>query len=327
MKITKQNTIRTMLLLIILLLIYIPKPSNATTIDAPLYGCDTTQPYYLFCFFRDQHQGMCYAISTDGYFWQPLNNNQPYLVPKIGKEKLMRDPSINLGPDGIYRVVWTTGWHGNSIGFSSSKDLIHWNKERLLPVMKDIEGVKHCWAPEIFYDDLKQQYMVFWSSPVDTVWSIYYTVTKDFKRFSQPKILFSNGLSGGGKAGDNGVIDAFIFKDTAHYILFYKKDDNTGVPNIYYRFGKTPYGPWAREIGPIVPSTGEEGPSCIKVGNQYRVYTDPFESHDAYLYNTTDLKHWKQIHTNLKMSHGTVLKISAERASHLMNSTTLKPKS
>ncbi|MBX6361803.1 MAG: hypothetical protein IRZ03_17200, partial [Acidobacterium ailaaui] len=145
---------------------------------------DTTKQYYLFSYFLNEHQGMCYAISTDGISWKPLNNSKPYLTPNIGKEKLMRDPSINLGPDSVYRVVWTTGWKDTHIGYAYSKDLIHWSTERLLPVMKGIPGAKMSWAPEIFYDNIQHKYMIYWSSAVDTVWSIYYTLTEDFKQFT-----------------------------------------------------------------------------------------------------------------------------------------------
>jgi hypothetical protein len=215
-------------------------------------------------------------------------------------------------------VVLTTSWLGTTIGYACSKDLVHWSKEQLIPVMKNIKGTKNSWAPEIIYDSIQNKYMIFWSSAVDTVWSVYYSTTRNFKHFSKPKILFYNGGIGGGKAGDQGPIDAFIFNDKSRYILFYKKDDNTRVPDLYYRFGNKPQGPWGNENGPIKPSTGDEGPSCIKEGKEYRVYTDPFESNLAYVYASTDLKKWKQYHTNLKMSHGTVLRISNKIALKLL---------
>lgn len=306
---------RTLLLLVFLLIVMTGRVFADYRESSEI--TDSTRPYYLFCYFLQENQGMCYAISRDGLHWQPLNNSKPYLVPKIGTNNLMRDPSINIGRDGVYRVVWTTGWTGDNIGYDESKDLIHWGREQLLPVMKNVKGTKHCWAPEIFYDDLNEQYIVFWSSAVDSLWSIYYAPTKKFKHFGPTKILFANGGSGGGKNGDEGPIDPFLFKGTDRYVLFYKKDNNTGVPDLFYRFGRTPEGPWQKEM-PIVPSTGDEGPSCIKEGREFRVYTDPIESPNAYEYVSIDLKTWKQYHTDLKMSHGTVLKISKKTALKLI---------
>jgi len=262
---------------------------------------------------------MRYAMSTDGFHWQPLNSGRPYLVPKIGAQKLMRDPCIDVGPDGVYRVVWTVGWTGDEIGYASSSDLIHWGPQQALPVMRAFDGVKNCWAPELFYDRANKIYMIYWSSAVGDDWSIYYTTTHDFKQFADSKVLFTNGFSGGGKAGDQGPIDAFIFAETdADYILFYKKDDNSRVPNLYYRRGPSAVGPWGEEFGPITPSRGDEGPSCIKVGDEYRVYVDPLDTPVAYVHLSNDLRTWRRRTTNLKMSHGTVREIPSAVAEKLL---------
>ena len=166
--------------------------------------------------------------------------------------------------------------------------------------------------------------MIFWSSNIG-IWvaggegRIYYMTTKNFKQFSKAKVLFKNGFPAGGQAGNNGPIDAFICQDgNTKYIMFYKKDDNTGVPNIYYRVANTPEGMWGEEFGPITPSTGDEGPSCIKIGDEYRIYTDPIESDFAYLYISNDLKSWRRKVTNLKMSHGTAIEIPPRLAKKLI---------
>jgi Glycosyl hydrolases family 43 len=288
-------------------------------------GLESDPGYFLFSYFKDEHKGMYLAVSKDGFDWQEVNKGQPVISPLVGKDKLLRDPSINLGQDGIYRVVWTTGWKGNAIGYAWSSDLVHWSKEAALPVGEKLHG-QNCWAPEIFYDQAKKRYMVYWSTQVG-LWSspkgkaaIYFVTTNDFILFSDPQVLFSNGLTAGGKAGDNGPIDAFIFKIRVRkYLLFYKKDDNTGIPNLFYRSGVSPSGPWESEQGPVRPSTGDEGPSCVKVGEEYRVYTDPFESDSAYVFVSKDLVNWERKLTNLKMSHGTVIKISDQVARTLMN--------
>jgi hypothetical protein len=299
-------------------------PLQANSNPVQLNIDTTASHYYLFSYFMGQDKGMCYAISTDGMDWSPINKAQSFLVPQIGVQKLLRDPSINKGVDGLFRVVWTTDWNGKEIGYASSPDLIHWSKQQSIPVMKDVKETGHCWAPEIFYDEVQKQYLIYWSSDVG-IWSIYYVTTKDFKQFSPPKILFTNGGVGGGKAGNLGPIDAYIFKEnSSKYMLFYKKDDNTGVPTLYYRFGKSPTGPWGDENGPIMPSTGDEGPSCIKIGKEYRVYTDPFESEKAYVYITTDLKNWERKVTNLNMSHGSIIEISRKLAIKILKENELK---
>jgi hypothetical protein len=281
--------------------------------------------FLLFSYFTGQAGGAYLALSTDGLHWEQLNGGQPVIVPQVGSEKLMRDPSINRGKDGVYRMVWTSGWKGKDIGYAESSDLIHWGEQKTIPVGEHIDSTNNCWAPEMFYDDLKKQYMIYWSSQVGP-WKkigsegrIYYVTTKDFKIFSQAKILFRNGFTAGGAPGNNGPIDAFIYKDAKNrYILFYKKDDNSRVPNVYYRIGKTPEGVWGEEFGPVKPSTGDEGPSILKIGSKYCMFTDPFESDYAYIFSSKNLKDWQREATDLKMAHGTVIEIPKKTAIQLL---------
>ncbi len=284
-----------------------------------------SKQFLLFSYFTGQASGAHLALSTDGLHWKQLNDGKPVIVPQLGSEKLMRDPCIHHGKDGIYRMVWTSGWRGKEIGYAESTDLIHWGEQKAIAVGRYIDNTSNCWAPEIFYDDIKGQYMIYWSSQVGP-WKkmgsegrIYYVTTKDFNTFSEPKILFRNGFTAGGAPGNDGPIDAFICKDgKERYIMFYKKDDNSKVPNVYYRIGKTPEGIWGEEFGPIKPSTGDEGPSVVKVGKRYLMFTDPFESDNAYVFSSKNLKDWKREVSDLKMSHGTVIKVSKETAAKLV---------
>src|SRR5690242_465576 len=82
--------------------------------------------FLLFSYFTGQAGGAHLALSTDGLHWEQLNGGQPVILPQVGSEKLMRDPSINRGRDGVYRMVWTSGWKGKDIGYAESLDLIHW---------------------------------------------------------------------------------------------------------------------------------------------------------------------------------------------------------
>jgi hypothetical protein len=279
----------------------------ATSGSSIVKGEGPEDRYYLFSYFTGQADGAKLAVSTDGRSWQPLNGGRPIIQPARGE--VLRDPSIHRGPDGVYRMVWTTGWTGKEIGLSTSADLIAWTPTEKIQVMAAFPNSGHSWAPEIFYDKGAKNYIVYWSSDND-LWNIYYTTTKDFRSFSETKILFSNGQRGGGKSGNNGPIDAYIFEERGdEFLLFYKKDDNTGVPTIYWRRGISPRGPWGDEEGPIRPSTGDEGPSVVRIGGKFAVFTDPFESDKAYLFTSEDLKHWDRETTDLAMSHGSVLEI------------------
>ena len=92
---------------------------------------------YLFSYFVDNGQdGLHLAFSNDGLKWTPLNEGKSYLAPTVGKDKLMRDPFILQGKDGLFHMVWTSGWWDKQIGYSESKDLIHWSEQKGIPVME-----------------------------------------------------------------------------------------------------------------------------------------------------------------------------------------------
>lgn len=60
---------------------------------------------YLFSYFiNDSRDGLHLAYSRDGLKWTVLNNGKSYLAPAVGKDKLMRDPSICQAPDE--RSTW-----------------------------------------------------------------------------------------------------------------------------------------------------------------------------------------------------------------------------
>ena len=114
---------------------------------------------YLFSYFSDREfggrsgesAGLHLAYSYDGLKWTALNDDKPLLVPEVGKDRLMRDPSICRGPDGTFHMVWTSSWHDRIIGYASSKDLVHWSEQRAIPVMADEPTARNCWAPEVTY--------------------------------------------------------------------------------------------------------------------------------------------------------------------------------
>src|SRR5437016_1713699 len=68
---------------------------------------------FLFSFFREPNgqAGLQLATSTNGLQWTELKapNGKSFIEPQVGG-KLMRDPSLALGPDGMFHMVWTTSW-------------------------------------------------------------------------------------------------------------------------------------------------------------------------------------------------------------------------
>src|ERR1044071_3775134 len=80
---------------------------------------------YLFSYFKGNGEdGLHLAWSADGLKWQALKNDSSFLTPTAGKDKLMRDPCIIRGGDGLFHMVWTVSWNEKGIGYASCPDLI-----------------------------------------------------------------------------------------------------------------------------------------------------------------------------------------------------------
>ena len=65
---------------------------------------------YLFTYFTGnapEHEQICYALSSDGWNYTPMNNGLPVIASDtIALTKCVRDPHILRGEDGwFYQVV------------------------------------------------------------------------------------------------------------------------------------------------------------------------------------------------------------------------------
>jgi hypothetical protein len=240
---------------------------------------DTNSQHFYLCtyFINGQDQvGARLALSSDGINWELFNKQNPVIVPYVGMEGLMRDPMIFYdSTTQTFHMVWTSGWNEQNIGYANSKDLITWSTEQALWVGLDIPNCGCCWAPEIFFDDQRHEFMIFWSTETGTNGKRgYYTLTSDFNTFIPAKKLFDPGYS---------VIDETMLKvrDSLYY-MFFKDEREAGeagrpTKNIHYVYGPTPHGPWSPVSSAITKAgIGCEGPCALKVANEYRVYFDPF---------------------------------------------------
>ena len=153
------------------------------------------QAYLFTSFHEPATEGLRLLYSYDAYHWTDLN--QTFLKPEIGTQKVMRDPSIVQGPDGTFHLVWTCSWKGDKgFGYASSKDLKHWTTQKFLPVMESEPATVNVWAPEIFYDEVKKDFVIIWASTIpyrfakgieeeDNNHRMYSITTKDFGVFSR----------------------------------------------------------------------------------------------------------------------------------------------
>lgn len=283
---------------------------------------------YLFAYFKNNGQdGLHLAYSKDAFKWTALKKDSSFLKPTVSKDKLMRDPCIIRGADGLFHMVWTVSWKDKGIGYASSKDLIRWSEQQFLPVMAKEEGTRNTWAPEITYDSGTKTYMIYWASTITGKFPetastmedgynhrIYYVATKDFKTYTDTKLLYEPGFN---------VIDASIVKDKNKFIMFLK--DETREPpqkNIKIAYADQMIGPYTKASEAITGKYWAEGPTAVKLGNNWLVYFDKYRDHKYGAIQSSDLKNWIDVSDKISLPkglrHGTIFTIKPKELKKLL---------
>lgn len=294
------------------------------THDAPAAASPSTRPAdkggtaYLFTSFRDPaNDALHLAWSEDGYRWAALvpPAGRTFLTPTVGPERLIRDPSICLSPDGTFHMLWTAGWKGTGLGYAHSKDLLHWSDQKYVDVMGHEPTTLNVWAPEVRYEESRRQFVVYWSStipgrfpgdddhPEKRNHRIYYTTTRDFDTFAKPKVLFDPGHS---------VIDAIILdRPDTRFALVYK-DERRPMRRLRVAFCPQLWGPFENSTEPFTePFT--EGPTALRIGDKWVVYYDSYRDKKYGATESTDLRHWTDVSDKVSFppghKHGTAIEV------------------
>lgn len=282
----------------------------------------TSQEVYLMSYFKGNGDGLHLAYSYDGLKWAAVRNDEILLKPEIGKDKLMRDPSIVQDENGTFHMVWTSGWWDQGIGYASSKDLKNWSPQQNIPVMEKFEGTKNTWAPELFYNAKDKTFYIFWASTIPGAFPDlptsesekglnhrqYYVTTKDFKIFSETKLFFDPGFS---------VIDGAILKKDKKYYLFIK-NENSAPPekNIRVTSHNKPVGFPTEVSAPITGNYWAEGPAPLIVGDYVYVYFDKYRDRKYGAVRSKDMKIWEDVSDLVSFPqgtrHGTMFTVSEE---------------
>jgi beta-xylosidase len=223
-------------------------------------------------------------------------------------------------------MVWTCSWNDRSVGYASSRDLLHWSPQRALPVMAHEPDALNAWAPEVVWDERRGEFLIFWASTIpgrfpDTDKSgdgkynhrIYATTTKDFIDFTPTVLFYDPGFS---------VIDATFLRLPGRDWLLVKDETRTPAHK-YLQLAPAaslhgPFGPLGAPISP--PGLWAEGPTALQVGDEVIVYFDAYTAKHYGALRSRDLVHWEAVSaqmrfpdegTPLRMRHGTVLKVPA----------------
>ena len=273
-------------------------------------------------FHEPANEGLRFIYSQDGIHWDSIPG--AWLKPVIGNQKVLRDPSITQTPDGTFHLVWTSSWKGDfGFGYAYSKDLIHWSKQQLIPVMKTEPSTVNVWAPDIFYDNEKGEFVVVWASCIPNRFKrgqedeknnhrLYYITTKDFKTISATKLLYDPGFSS---------IDATIVKRAKNDYVLVFKDNTRPNRNLKVAFAKSPTGPYSKASSTFSENF-VEGPTVEKLGDRYLIYFDEYKKFSFGAIATKDFIHFinvsKEVSVPKDHKHGTIFKASASIIDNLI---------
>jgi len=265
---------------------------------------------YLFSYFKGNGDGLHLAYSLDGLKWEALGRDTVFLKPEVGKDKLIRDPSIVQDDNGVFHMVWTSGWWDNGIGYASSKDLIHWIEQKYIPVMEKFAAVKNTWAPELFFDRKEKLFYIFWASTVPGAFpeiptsasekglnhKLYFVTTKDFNTFSETRLFYNPGFS---------VIDGTMMERNNRYYLFVKNENsNPAEKNIRVVSNKKPYKFPNKISAPITGNYWAEGPAPLQVGDYVYVYFDKYRDKKYGAIRSSDMVNWEDVSDSVTFPKG-----------------------
>ncbi len=299
---------------------------------------------YLFSYFTGnapEKEQICYALSSDGWNYTPLNNGHPVITSdSIALTGCVRDPHILRGEDGwFYQVVTdmksSLGWSSNrGMVLMRSRDLLKWEHhtihfpERFKGTM--FANVTRVWAPQTIYDASVNKYMVYFSiltndgnCPYDRVYYAY--ANKDFSDFEgMPKILFD--------VKDAAIDTDIVRDDDGLYHVFFKTEGQRqkGIKQFI-----TPdlhdLSKWALQPG-MCQDTNKavEGAGVFRLfdGTWVLMY-DCYTSGHYQFCKSSDLKTFKQVQDTQTSGmftprHGTVIPITQKENDMLLSWNALK---
>ncbi len=291
---------------------------------------ESTEGKYLFCYFvgnEPEQESIHFAVSEDGYNFQPLNNNEAVITQTLGK-KSVRDPYILRGNDGYFYIIGTDmrseeGWKSNYALITwKSSDLVNWTDETIIDI-RDFGGeftnTTRAWAPQAIWDDKENAYMVYWANSTEEKdpAAIYYAYTTDFKTLTTPKLLYEReGLQ---------TIDSDIIYDENlnEYFMYFKYDENQKIACVV---SDELTGPYSDNAEIVSHYSGVEGSSVYKINgtNTYVMIADEYGKNRFIAEQSTDLLNFRKLKSSsysmdFSPRHGSVVSITDEEYDNLIN--------
>ena len=288
--------------------------------------------YYLFAYFNGNSQWqeqICFALSTDGYNYTPLNNGDPIISSAdIALKQAVRDPHILRGEDGYFYMVVTDmrssqGWSSNDgMVLLRSADMVNWTHTAIdfptrWPHRFDRDALTQVWAPQTIYDPEEGKYMVYYAiGESDKNYITYYSyANEDFTDLTEPQVLYNHG-------GLN-TIDADIVWHDGRYHMFFKTEGQGN--GIQKATAKTLRGEWTPEYNYLQQTDAAvEGSGVFKKidSDEWVLMYDCYTSGMYQYCTSTDLSDFTWVCNSANTSiftprHGTTIAITTAEAQRL----------
>ena len=213
----------------------------------PMPGGSAGTEAYVWAFFTGEGAGaervsLAASRGNDALAWNTLNEGEPLFTSELGTGGL-RDPFIIRSPEGdrFFMIATDLKIDGLPGGFRTaqisgslhmevweSDDLVTWSDQRHVQVSSEYAG--NTWAPEAFWSEELDTYVVFWASnlydttdPADRTDVTYnrmmYATTDDFVTFSEPRVWVDVRRGAG-----RGMIDSTVALVDGTYHRFTKDE-------------------------------------------------------------------------------------------------------
>jgi len=298
---------------------------------------------YAFLYFEPNIEQLFLASSNgnDALSFKQLNDGKPIINSTLG-DKGVRDPFVLRSVEGDkFFIVATdlcttcgTDWgtavrHGSlSVMVWESADLVTFSTQRSVVVSPESYG--NTWAPEAYWDDDLDAYVMYWASAIydqatdpdhaaGQYQRLVYATTQDFITFTAPQIWQDE--------SPNGRIDSTVLEEADVYYRFTKATIG-GCADIVQESSSVltaPLTDWTRIASCIGRNAGTaevEGPCIFKTnpgdvrGERFVLLADEFGGKGYVPLETDDIASGEWTLQNdynfpITPRHGTVIPITA----------------
>ncbi|MBO7068107.1 MAG: glycoside hydrolase family 2 [Bacteroidaceae bacterium] len=186
---------------------------------APEFG-SAADKAYLLTYTLPTSKLLHYAYSLDGAKWTTINGNRGILQGEYANVEMTAPFVRRINIDGKDTFHLVAGLADNSKpGFYhwKSEDLINWTpgENGNIVVRPSTTDASKAESPEWIYDEASSTFYIYWSAKNSDKNSIYLSTTKDWKKFTTPRIFFAPSFSAYNmhieKTGD--VFSGFFFNN------------------------------------------------------------------------------------------------------------------